>query len=253
MESLRGKIALVTGGSRGIGRVTAMRLAKEGATVAVHYGSNAPAAKEVVDAIATGGGSAFAICADLSGKGGVDALFTALDRELRARTGDIRFDILVNNAGIWARGTIEEVEEAVFDRLMQVNVKAPFFITQKAASRLRDGGRIINVSSTAGRIGYPEMVVYGGTKGAIESMTRSLANHFGPRGITVNAVTPGATDTGMNLSLRDPVIGAAVSANTALKRIGRPEDIAGVIAFLASDDARWITGTRVDTSGGLKI
>jgi 3-oxoacyl-[acyl-carrier protein] reductase len=253
MGTLQGRIALVTGGSRGIGRATSLRLAKEGATVAVHYGSNAAAAKEVVDAITVAGGAAFAVCADLSAKGGVEALFTALDRELRSRTGDIRFDILVNNAGIWVRGTIEEVEEAAFDRLLQVNVKAPFFITQKASPRLRDGGRIINVSSTAGRIGYPEMVAYGATKGAVESMTRSLANHFGARGITVNSVTPGATDTGMNLSLRDPVIGATVSANTALKRIGRPEDIAGVIAFLASDDARWITGTRVDASGGLKI
>ena len=253
MKKLQGKIALVTGGSRGIGRETALRLASDGATVVVHYGSNAAAAKEVVDAIVGAGGAAFSVGADLASTDGVEALFTSLDRELRARTGDHRFDILVNNAGIWARGVIEDVEEAVFDRLIQVNVKAPFFIMQKAASRLRDGGRIINVSSTAGRLGYPEMVVYGATKGAVESMTRSLANHFGPRGITVNSVTPGATDTGMNLSLRDPVIGGAVAAATALKRIGRPEDIAGVIAFLASDDARWITGTRVDASGGLKI
>ena len=253
MKKLAGKIALVTGGSRGIGRETALRLGRDGATVIVHYGSNTGAAKEVVDTITGGGGAAFAVRADLGIASGVATLFEALDRELTTRFGNNRFDILVNNAGVWVRGAIEEVEEAVFDRLIQVNVKAPFFIMQKAATRLRDGGRIINVSSTAGRIGYPEMVVYGATKGAIESMTRSLANHFGARGITVNSVTPGATDTGMNLSLRDPVIGAAVAATTALKRIGRPDDIAGVIAFLASDDARWITGTRVDASGGLKV
>jgi len=196
---------------------------------------------------------AFAVRADLGAPEGVATLFASLDRELGARFGSPRFDILVSNAGIWARAVIEEMEEAVFDRLIQVNVKSPFFIMQKAVARLRDGGRIINVSSTAGRIGYPEMVAYGATKAAVESMTRSLANHLGSRGITVNAVTPGATDTGMNLSLRDPVIAAAVSANTALKRIGRADDIAGVIAFLASDDARWITGTRVDASGGLKV
>jgi NAD(P)-dependent dehydrogenase (short-subunit alcohol dehydrogenase family) len=250
---LSGKIALVTGASRGIGRATALRLASEGATLAVHYKSNADAAQATVDSILSAGGGAFAIAADLADRSAPQRLFRELDAELLRRFGSTGFDILVNNAGVGVRGTIEGVSEDTFDRILQVDFKAPFFIIQQALGRLRDGGRIINVSSTAARIAYPWSPVYGPAKAALETLTVSLAKHLGPRGITVNAVTPGTTATDMNAVARDPVASRPFVELTALGRVGQPEDIADVIAFLATDRARWITGQRIDTSGGLRL
>lgn len=253
MTELSGKIALVTGASRGIGRATALRLGTEGALVAVHYNASREAAEAVVAEIAAAGGKAFAVAADLGDPAGADRLFAALDAELRHHTGAAAFDILVNNAGRGLRLPIEEVTQAQFDRLLQIDLKSPFFIIKHASPRLRDGGRIINVSSMSTRAAYPLMAAYASAKAGLEALTLSLAAHFGPRGITVNAVLPGATATDMNAGARDPVAGRRLAETIALGRVGEPEDIAEVIAFLASERGRWITGQRIDASGGQRI
>ena len=253
MSDLKGKVAVVTGGSRGIGRETARRLGAAGACVAVHYRTRQVEAKEVVHLIEASGGSAFAVAADLADPGGVDVLYAQVDAELERRFGSNRFDILVNNAGAGTRKTIEEVTEAEFDHTLQVDLKSPFFLIQRAASRLRDGGRIINVSSMGTRVAYPEMAAYAPAKAGLEALTLLLAAHFGPRGITVNAVLPGATATDMNPGALDPIRSQEIAQSIALRRVGQPGDIADVIFFLASDAGRWVTGQRIDTSGGQRI
>lgn len=256
MSRSNGRAALVTGGSRGIGRAIAERLARELVLVAVHYGRNEGAAQATVRSIEAAGGRAFAIRAELgSSMAAIDALFEALDRDLRARTGEARFDILVNNAGISPRGTIAETSVATFQRVFGVNVMAPFFIVQRALERLRDGGRIINISSGVTRIASPDTIAYSMTKGAIDVFSRTLAQELGERGITVNSVAAGVTDTDMNAGwLRgNPEAEAFFSSASALGRIGRPEDIADVVASLTSDDCRWVTGQVMDATGGARL
>jgi 3-oxoacyl-[acyl-carrier protein] reductase len=251
-----GKAALVTGGSRGIGRAIAERLARDQVLVAVHYGSNEGAAQATVRGIEAAGGRAFPIRAELgSSMAAIDALFDALDQGLRARTGEARFDILINNAGISPRGTIAETSVATFESVFGINVMAPFFIVQRALKRLRDGGRIINISSGVTRIASPETIAYSMTKGAIDVFSRTLAQELGARGITVNAVAAGVTDTDMNAGwLRgNPEAEAFFSSASALGRIGRPEDIADVVASLTSDDCRWVTGQVTDATGGARL
>ena len=249
--SLQGKIALVTGASRGIGRAIAVRLAKEGAMVVINFQKNAEAAAAVVKEIEAVGGEAFSVQADVGSVRGISSLFEALDAELTKRQGSNHFDILVNNAGIGLQGTVETTSETVFDELMAVNVKGPFFITQKAISRLRDGGRIINLSSALSRHPYPRMAAYSMGKAAINHFTLILAAELGKRGITVNAIGPGLTATDFTARARqDPKVVQMVSAHTALGRIGETEDIAGVAAWLASDDAGWVTGQYIEASGG---
>lgn len=247
MADLTGKTALVTGASRGIGRAIAERLAGDGALVAVHYGSNDAAAKETVVAIERAGGQAFAVRAELSRPADLDALFTGLTVGL----GGEPLDILVNNAAIGSTGAIEQTTPEAYERLFAVNVRAPFFVIQRALPMFRDGGRIINISSAASRVAMPE-IAYAMTKGAIEALTRSLANAVGERGITVNSVAPGVTETDMNAWMREaPEAKAAVAGATALGRIGQPADVADAVAFLASNDARWVTGHLLDATGGL--
>jgi 3-oxoacyl-[acyl-carrier protein] reductase len=244
---LDGKTALVTGASRGIGRAIAVRLASDGARVGVHYGTNAEAAKQAVADIEAAGGEAFSIHAELGADGDVDTLFAHLEDWLGGRP----LDILVNNAGIGAFAPIDEITPAEFDRMFAVNVRAPFFITQRALSLLRDGGRVINVSSAAARIALPE-TAYAMTKGAIEVLGRNLAHTLGARGITVNTVAPGPIATDMMAFLDDaPDAEAGIVSLTALGRIGRPADVADAVSFLASDDARWVTGHVLDATGGL--
>jgi NAD(P)-dependent dehydrogenase (short-subunit alcohol dehydrogenase family) len=250
---LSGKTALVTGASRGIGRATALRLAAEGALVVVHHRSSPKEADEVVKTIAKGGGAAFAIAADLRLPSNIDALFEELDETLTLRTGSNGLDILVNNAGIGPRALIEDVTEDELDAILQINLKAPFCVIQRASSRLRRDGRIINVSSMATQSAFPELAAYAAAKAGLESLTLSLAQHFGPRGITVNAVRPGATATEMNPAFADPTVARRVRATIALGRIGAPADIASIIAFLASDDGRWITGECIGVSGGQRL
>lgn len=253
MSELSGKIALVTGASRGIGRAIARRLAAEGALVAVHYGSNQNAAAETIAAIEQAGGSAFAIASDLAHQDGPEQLFQGFDAALQERRLAPALDILVNNAGIGSRNTIDAVTETQFDRVFQIDVKAVFFVIQRALPYLRDGGRIINISSTAARIGYKETPVYAAAKGALEALTLPLAKQLGSRAITVNAVAPGAVATDLNALATNPESARQIAAETLLGRVGQPEDIADVVAFLASDRARWITGQRIEASGGLRV
>jgi 3-oxoacyl-[acyl-carrier protein] reductase len=250
MTSLTGKTALVTGGSRGIGRAIAQRLAADGAVVAVHYGSNETAAAETINAIQAAGGEAFPVRAQLGVDGDVDTLFAALEGGLDGRP----LDILVNNAAIATfDATIDKATPEQFEREFAINVRAPFFITQRALPLLPDGGRIINISSGVTWYATPQ-IVYSMTKGALNVLGRSLANTLGDRGITVNNVSPGVTDTDMNSWLHDS--DEAVSSITdiaALNRIGQAADIADAVAFFASDDSRWITGQTVEVNGGLYL
>ncbi|MEU3739060.1 MULTISPECIES: SDR family oxidoreductase [unclassified Streptomyces] len=241
--NLAGKTALVTGGSRGIGRGIAERLGRDGARVAVHYGSNETAAKETVTAIEEAGGSAFAFGTELGVPGDAEALWAEFDRHADG------LDILVNNAGIGLYGLVGEVQEADYDRVFAVNVKAPFFIIQKGLDRLRDGGRIINISSGVTRIAFPITIGYSMTKGALNVLTHTLAQDLGPRGITVNSVAPGIIETEMMDGLPEERR-AEMAGYSTFDRIGQPRDVADIVAFVASDDARWITGQLIDATGG---
>lgn len=249
MGRLAEKTALVTGASRGIGRAIAERLAADGALVAVHYGKDAAAARETVERIERAGGRAFPIGADLEVAGAADALFAELEAGLAGR----RLNILVNNAAAAPAGPIETDTAEQFDRLFAVNVKAPYFIIQRALPLLADGGRIVNLSSAVTRIANPAQTSFAMTKGAVETMSRTLALALGERGITVNVVAPGATMTEANASLFPPEAAVFLAGQAALGRVGRAEDVADVVALIASDDARWVTGQVLDASGGLHL
>jgi NAD(P)-dependent dehydrogenase (short-subunit alcohol dehydrogenase family) len=241
------RTALVTGASRGIGRAIAERLAADGALVAVHYGTNKAAALETIAAIEAAGGHAFPVEADLARPDGVDLLIDGLTEGLAGRS----LDVLVNNAAVFGPGI--DATEDEFDRTFRVNVRAPFFIIQKALPLLRDGSRIINISSGVTWFAVPE-AVYAMTKGALNALGRSLATTLGERGITVNTVSPGITRSDMN-SWLDDVPGATegVTKIVALGRVGEPADIADAVAFFTTPDSRWVTGQVLDVNGGLYL
>ncbi|MFF5103296.1 SDR family oxidoreductase [Streptomyces sp. NPDC000134] len=249
----RGKTALVTGGSRGIGRAVGRRLAREGALVAVHYGHDATAAERTVKEIEADGGRAFPVHAELGVPGDAATLWAAFDRALAEQDAEPGVDILVNNAGITVPRRIDAVTEADYDRVFAINTKAPFFIVQRGLDRLRDGGRIVNISSVVTRMAYPHLVSYAMTKAALDHLTLTLAQELGPRGITVNAVAPGYTETEINPTLGVPEIRRRYSEASVFGRLGDPADIADVVSFVASDDARWVTGQWIDTSGGAHL
>jgi 3-oxoacyl-[acyl-carrier protein] reductase len=253
MSKLANKTALVTGASRGIGRAIAERLAADGALVALHYKASKASAEATLAAIDASGGRGFLVQADLGSPDGAAELAAALTSGLIRRTGSSKLDILVNNAGIGKRASIEGISEADFDAILQVNLKSPFFLTQRLLTHIADGGRIINISSMGTRAAYPDMAAYAPAKAGLEALTRLLAVHLGSRGITVNAVLPGATATDMNKGARDPVTSKEIARSIALGRVGQPEDIAGIVAFLASDDGRWVTGQSIDASGGQRL
>jgi NAD(P)-dependent dehydrogenase (short-subunit alcohol dehydrogenase family) len=253
MKRLANKVALVTGASRGIGRAIAVKLASEGALVAVHYNSAADEADQTLEQIERAGGVGFTVSANLAESSGHRKLADAFATLLKDRNGSPSFDILVNNAGVDQRGTIEHVTEADFDRMVQINLKAPFFLIQSLLPSLNAGGRIINVSSMGARASFPTMPVYAPTKAALSTLSRILAVHLGPRAITVNAVSPGATATDMNAAAKDPEMSKAIAQTIALGRVGQPEDIARVVAFLASEEGGWITGETIDVSGGQRL
>ncbi len=247
-HSLQGKTALITGSSRGIGRAIAQRLAADGAMVAIHYSGNDAAANEALRAIEQADGQGFLVRAELGVSGDINTLFTKLEKELAGRP----LDILVNNAAVAPQIAITQTTPEEFDRIFAINVRAPFFIIQRALPLMPDGARIINISSGVTWFATPA-TVYSMTKGALNVLGRSLANSLGARNITVNTISPGITNTDMNPSIRDKDAKAIdrVAAMTALGRPGRADDIADAVAFFASDHARWITGQTLDVNGGL--
>jgi 3-oxoacyl-[acyl-carrier protein] reductase len=248
MTTLSGKTALVTGASRGIGRASALALAKAGAQVLVHYGRGAKEAEAVVAQIRKAGSHADAISADLA----VPDRPQRLAKQVRAIVGD-RLDILVASAGISKAATIEETTVEDFDKLFAVNVRGPFFLVQQLLPILSKGSSIVFVSSLAARAAVGTIPAYAATKGAIATMVKHFASLLGDRQIRVNAVAPGVVATEMsNFTKTDAGRDFALGMQ-AFKRLAQPDDIGGVVAFLASDDARWITGDTINVDGGSKL
>ncbi|GAA1590113.1 SDR family oxidoreductase [Kribbella sancticallisti] len=247
MGVLDGKGALVTGGSRGIGAAIVRRLAADGAAVTFTYAKNEQAADEVVDAVKTAGGQAVAVRADQADLAALEQVF-----ELAAQPAG-GLDILVCNAAAAMVTPIADVTEAAYDELMAANVKGPFFALQKAGSVLRDGGRVINLSTLNTALPGPGISLYAASKAALEQFAAVAAREFGPRGITVNCVSPGATNTDMFRDSNPPDVAGLLIGMTALGRVGEPADVADVVAFLAGPDGRWITGQNLRATGGLLI
>ena len=239
------KTALVTGASRGIGAAIARRLHADGAKVIIHYGGSRDAA-ETLAAELPGSST---VQADLSAPDGPDALARAVTDDL----GDAKLDILVNNAGVAEFVAFEDTDATVIDRQYAVNVRAPFLLSKALGDRLADDASVVFTSSIVAKTHFDGVPAYSITKGAVDTLVRHLAAHWGSRGIRVNAVAPGAILTDMSAWLEDPEGEANAKAMQALERVGQPDDIAKVAAFLASDEAGWITGQVVDTSGGTKL
>ncbi len=244
-QHLTGKVALVTGASRGIGRAIALRLAADGAAVVVNFAGGAQQAAETVTAIERAGGKAVAIQADVSKVADVRRLFDATFE----RFG--RLDVVVNNAGALLTKPVIEVTEEEYDRLFGVNVKGTFFSSQEAAKRLANDGRIINFSSSTTAMMLPGYAAYVATKGAVEQLSHVLAKEVGARGITVNVVSPGPTDTELFSQGKTEEQKQYYAKMAALGRLGTPEDIAAVVSMLAGPDSRWITGQNIRVNGGL--
>ena len=251
-----GKIALVTGASRGIGAEIAKKLAAGGAEfIGVHFANNRDAALKVVDDIQKLGSKAVALEADLStGISGVKKLWSAFEDAVASEFGTVQLDILINNAGIAPAIPFEETSIETFEDVINVNVKAPYFITQAASPFIRNDGRIINISTGFTRVAAPSHTIYATSKGALETLTLALAPHFAAKGITVNAVRPGTTATDMNKDwLAIPEAHAQAAAMSAFGRVGITEDVADVVVFVASEEARWITGQFIDANGGSRL
>ncbi len=245
MGSLAGKVAIVTGASRGIGRAIALKLASNGASVVVNYAGNTEKAQEVVTEIEKLQVQAISVQADVSKVAEIQQLF---DQTIE-RFGKV--DILVNNAGITFYKLITEVTEEDFDKIFAINVKGTYFACQQAAQHMADGGRIINFSSSTTAMMLPKYSAYVATKGAVEQTTRVLAKELGAKGITVNVISPGPTDTELFRQGKTEEQINNFAQMAALGRLGQVQDLADVVAFLASDEARWITGQNIRVNGGI--
>ncbi len=248
MAKLSGKVAIVTGASKGIGAAIAEELGKDGASVIVNYSSSPKQAEEIVKKIKDAGGRAKAVRADVSKPDEAKQLINAAVSEFGG------LDILVNNAGVYDFLPLQEITEAHFDRMFNLNVKGLLFASQAAAAAIGDhGGSIINIGSVASLLTPPASTVYSATKGALDTITKSLAGELGPRNILVNAVLPGPVETeGTQLMPNWDEFKAQIMPRTPLGRVGQPRDIATVVSFLASEDAGWITGQIIQTAGGLR-
>lgn len=241
MASLSGKVAIVTGSSRGIGRAIAERLAEDGAIVVVNYGTSGEKAQQVVTGIQAKGGKAVAVQADMSQ--------VAEARRLVIDTVEQfgRLDILVNNAGRFMARPLLETTEDDFDQIIALNAKGPYFAMQEASKVMKEGGRIVNISTDGTHLSFPGATAHLGSKAALEQYTKGLANELVLRGITVNTVSPGFTETGM-MTDQFRQIGIQMSP---LRRLGTPKDIADVVAFIVSEEARWLTGQNIHAGGGI--
>ena len=251
----RERIAIITGGSRGLGRNAAIQLARKGIDVIVTYRSGKEQAEETVAEVMRLGASALALQLDV-GKAESFAAFAAdVSAALKNTWHRERFDFLVNNAGIGVYALFAETSAAQFDELMKIHLKGPFFLTQTLLPLIEDGGRIVNLSSGLARFSLPGFSAYAAMKGAVEVLTRYLALELGPRRISVNAVAPGAieTDFGGGMVRDNAALNAQIAGQTALGRVGVADDIGGVIASLLSEDNRWINGQRIEASGGIHL
>lgn len=243
MSRLTEKVAIVTGASDGIGRAIAERLAQDGATVVVNYGKSTDKAKQVVAGIEAKGGKAVAIQADMSKVGDAGRLV----KDTVKKFG--RLDILVNNAGMFMFKPLVDMSEEEFDHMFALNTKGPYFALQEAAKVIQDGGRIVNISTDGTHIGFGGATAYLGSKGALEQFTKGLAHELAPKGVTVNTVSPGYTITAMLPP--DPAFRQIGEQASPLKRLGVPKDIADVVAFVVSEEARWLTGQNIHAGGGV--
>jgi NAD(P)-dependent dehydrogenase (short-subunit alcohol dehydrogenase family) len=249
------RIALVTGGSRGLGRSMALHLAERGVDVILTFRSGAKEAEAVVAEAAARGARAVALRLDVGDASSFPAFAGAVRTALRETWGRERLDFLVNNAGHGVHAPFVETTEAQFDALMNVHLKGPFFLTQRLLPLLEDGGRIVNVSTGLARFTLPGHAAYASMKGAIEVLTRYLAKEIGPRRITVNTIAPGAieTDFGGGVVRDQPELNRAIAAQTALGRAGLPDDIGGAVAMLLAPESGWLNGQRVEVSGGMML
>lgn len=239
---LKGKVALVTGSGRGLGRVIALRLAEEGADLVVHYSASRQGADEVVKEVEAKGGKAIAVQADVAKRSDVNAMFEEVDRTFK------HVDIVVNSAGVSNGTPLADLKDEDVETLLGINIRGPLYITSEASKRMPEGGRVVNIASSLAEFPLAGASLYGGSKAAMKAFTESWAKELGPRGITVNTVTPGATSPGMMETAPDGFREFFENASP-FGRIGRAEEVAAVIAFLASPEASWVSGTHVLVNG----
>lgn len=254
--TFKNKVVLITGSSRGIGKAIALSFAKNGAAlIGLHYANNEAAAKETLREIENLGSKAVLIKGDLSqGNKAIESIFKQFTSTVNEVTGNSKIDILVNNAGIAPEASLADTTEVMFDEILDLNFKAPFFLIQKFSDHLKDNGRIINISTGFTRIAAPAHSVYAASKGALETLTLALAPFFGSRGITINSVMPGVTETDMNKDwINIPEARAQAAALSVFSRVGKTSDIADVVTLIASDEAGWMTGQVIDATGGARL
>ncbi len=249
------KIALITGGSRGLGKEMALRIAEKGLDVVLTYNSKQGEAQAVVQQIEALGQKAAALQLNVGQVGTFNAFFANLQQVLQTHFGTDKIDFLVNNAGIGIHASFAETTEEQFDELLNIHFKGSFFMAQKALPLMNDGGGIVNISTGLARFSFPGYAAYASMKGAIETLTKYQAKELGARGIRVNVVAPGAieTDFGGGAMRDNAALNAQVASMTALGRVGLPEDIGGVVAFLCTDEARWVNAQRIELSGGMML
>ena len=249
------KINIITGGSRGLGRSMALHLADKGQDSVITYHSKRAESEAVVKEIEARGRKAVALHLDVSKAGSFDAFVIEVKTALKKTWSADKFDHLVNNAGTGIGVTIEQTTEAQFDEMMNIHVKAPYFLTQKLLPVMADGGKILNISSGLARFSFPSRAPYAIMKGAVEVFTRYLAKELGPRGITANTLAPGAiaTDFGGGGTRDNPQVNAMIAGQTALGRVGLPDDIGALAAAMLTDDFRWVNGQRIEAAGGFML
>ena len=252
---MKNKIALVTGGGRGLGKDMALSLAKKGIDVIITYNTNKEDADKVASEIINTGQKSASLQFDVSDIKSIDNFIKQLSETLKTKFSSERFDFLINNAGIGATIPFDKVTEDVFNNFVNVHFKGVFFLTQKTLPMINDNGCIVNVSSGTTRFCVPGYSVYSSMKGAVEVFTKYLAKETGQRGIRANVIAPGATETDFNNAIirSNPQLKAFITSQTPLGRVGQADDIGSVVAFLCSDDAKWINGQRIEVSGGINL